>query len=321
MREVFGPNVPVYSTLGNHESHPVNVFSPSSVTRPSLSMRWLYDFTANTWQRHGWLSGEALNTVRHGGYYTVLVRPGFRVISLNNNDCNNQNWWVMYSRVDIQANMQWFHDTLLAAERANERVHILYHLPTGGGSCLVFWTREYRRIIERFHMIIGGQFNGHSHNDEFEVFYDRPTSNHAISVVWNGGGATPFRRLNPNYILYFVDRVHYQVNEYESYIYSVSEANRTPGQSPRWFRQYSFRDSFGLSNFSMASLDQLVFNLSRNRNLLRRYWEYKVKGADPRIAAGCNDACLRSQVCSIVVNELGDNRRCNAVLAVFGTVA
>mgnify|MGYP002655320114 CR=1 FL=1 len=165
--------------------------------------------TADTWQRHGWLSGTAINTVRAGGYYTALVRPGWRVIGLNNNDCYIYNWWVMYSRTEIQANLQWLHNTLLAAEQANERVHILKHIPSGGGSCFKYWSREYRRIIDRFHMIIGAQFNGHSHLDEFEIYYDSPIAQHAVNVAWNGGGATAYHSVNPNYILYYVDRVHY----------------------------------------------------------------------------------------------------------------
>lgn len=119
------------------------------------------------------------------------------------------NRWVMYSRDEGRSNLQWLHDTLLAAERNHERVHILKHLPSGGGSCYQFWSREYRRIIDRFHLIIGAQFNGHSHRDQFEIFYDAPTGQHAVNVAWNGGGATAFVRLNPNYHLYYVDRTHY----------------------------------------------------------------------------------------------------------------
>lgn len=72
---------------------------------------------------------------------------------------------------------------------------------------------------------------------------------------------------------------------------------------------------------SMASLDALAVNISRNRALGRRYWEYNVKAADPHMAAGCNDDCLRGHVCSLARNEHDDLRRCNALLAVFGTVA
>lgn len=145
---------------------------------------------------------------------------------MNNNDCYVFNWWNMYSRSEATENLQWLHDTLLTAEQNHERVHILKHLSSGkimkyekifnscwswsgGGSCFKFWSREFRRIIDRFHMIIGAQFDGHSHRDEFEVFYDNPTAQHAVNVAWVGGAATSFVGLNPNYVLYSVDRVHY----------------------------------------------------------------------------------------------------------------
>lgn len=94
----------------------------------------LSPITATIWQNHGWINAAAANTVRAGGYYTVLVRPGFRLVVLNNNDCYIYNWWVMYSRTEIAGQLQWFHNTLLAAEQSNERVHVLAHIPTGGGS-------------------------------------------------------------------------------------------------------------------------------------------------------------------------------------------
>jgi len=128
------------------------------------------------------------------------------LVALNNNDCYTFNWWVLYSRAEIITRMQWFHDTLLAAEQAGERVHVLAHIPGGQGSCFSFWSREYRRVTDRFHMTISATFNGHTHRDEFNLFYDRNTNTHAASVLWNGGAATPWIRLNPNYMLYHVDR-------------------------------------------------------------------------------------------------------------------
>jgi sphingomyelin phosphodiesterase len=322
MSNVFG-NVPVFSAIGNHEVYPVNLFAPTTIVRPTLSTRWLYELSASTYQRHGWITDPAaLNTIRQGGFYTVLLRPGFRIISINNNDCYTYNFWVMYDRTEIQANLQWLNNVLFAAEQNNERVHILGHVHPNGGGCLQFWAREFRRIMDRFHMIIGGQFNGHSHNDQFAVYYDRPSVNHAINVAWNAGAATPKSQHNPNYLVYFVDRVHYQVNEAESWIFSLAEANRTPAIPPRWFRLYQFRQDFGLPDLSPATLDRFAFDLSRNRNILRRYWEFKnrVLPGDPRWHSGCNDDCLRNQVCSIVRNEFDDLRKCNQVLAVFGTV-
>jgi sphingomyelin phosphodiesterase len=164
---------------------------------------------ADTWLRHGWITATQASTIRLGGYYTTLVRPGFRIIALNNNDQYIYNWWIMYSRTDIQGQLQWLHNTLLTSEQANERVHILAHIRSGSGSSLRFWSREYRRIIDRFHMIIGAQFNGHSHRVDHEVFYDSATATHAINLAWNAGSVAAFVGVNPNYIQYFIDRTHY----------------------------------------------------------------------------------------------------------------
>jgi hypothetical protein len=94
----------------------------------------------------------------------------------------------------------------LAAEQAGEYVHILAHIHTGGSSCFRWYTREYRRVIERFHRIIGGQFFGHSHRDEINVYYARDQPNIAINNAWIGGATTSYGGTNPNYVLYYVDR-------------------------------------------------------------------------------------------------------------------
>jgi sphingomyelin phosphodiesterase len=170
-----------------------------------MSTQWLYDRLAIEWQQ--WLPGAAQqSTIRRGGHYTVLAQPGFRIIAMNNMDCYNFNFWLLYTRNEAVFHLQWLHDTLLAAERANERVHLIYHIPSGGGSCFKWWSREFRRIVDRFHRIISGQFTGHSHRDEFNIFYASGNHNFAINYNWNGGATTTFSNVNPNYAVYFVDR-------------------------------------------------------------------------------------------------------------------
>jgi hypothetical protein len=50
---------------------------------------------------------------------------------MNNNNCYIYDWWLMYTRAEAAFQLQWLHDTLLAAEAAGERVHLLYHIPSG----------------------------------------------------------------------------------------------------------------------------------------------------------------------------------------------
>jgi hypothetical protein len=66
-------NIPILPLIGNHESDPVNQFSPPSVNMTGLSTQWLYDFLATNYS--GFMSNSSLATIKKGGYYTVLIRP------------------------------------------------------------------------------------------------------------------------------------------------------------------------------------------------------------------------------------------------------
>lgn len=58
-------------------------WSPKSVANSSLTINWLYELVAKEWSQ--WLPQDAIATIQKGGYYTVLVKPGFRIIALNTN--------------------------------------------------------------------------------------------------------------------------------------------------------------------------------------------------------------------------------------------
>lgn len=62
-------------------------FSSQNITQADtdVSTQWLLDLAAKEWLR--WLPKETEATIKYGGYYNVLVKPGFRVIGLNSNYC------------------------------------------------------------------------------------------------------------------------------------------------------------------------------------------------------------------------------------------
>lgn len=63
-------------------------YSPDNVTS-ALSTQWLYDFVAEEWSK--WLPEDTKATIKTGGFYTVLVKKGFRIIALNSNVCYTDN--------------------------------------------------------------------------------------------------------------------------------------------------------------------------------------------------------------------------------------
>uniref|UniRef100_A0A182ITL9 Sphingomyelin phosphodiesterase n=1 Tax=Anopheles atroparvus TaxID=41427 RepID=A0A182ITL9_ANOAO len=315
LSEVF-PDTPVYNILGNHEAHPTNVYALGDIGRNDFSTNWLYHLSADLWSH--WLPRATQQTIRLGGYYTALVRPGFRVIALNNNDCYTFNWWILYQPDALRTQLQWLHDVLLQAERAGEKVHILAHLPISS-DCFSVWQREYRRILERFRDTVSGQFHGHTHKDEFNVFYGAEQPQYAVGVAWNGGSGTAHTNVNPNYVVYYVNPDTYEVTDFESFAYNLTAANLTPDERPDWFRMYSFQEEFGVSDLSPAGVDELVRRLATPgaREDLQRYWEFKVKLADASLANGCGDTCLLNHLCEIVTNQAGDDRKCQELSDMF----
>jgi len=67
-------------------------FAPPWVRDPKFSIDWLYSALQHEWSR--WLPSTTTNTVRQGAYYSTILKPGFKIISLNMNYCNNKNWCV-----------------------------------------------------------------------------------------------------------------------------------------------------------------------------------------------------------------------------------
>lgn len=60
----------------------------------------------------------------------------------------------------------------------------------------------------RFAATIAAEFNGHTHTDEFKIFYNL-TDNTPLSVAWGGGAATAYTFYNLNYKIVSVDGATY----------------------------------------------------------------------------------------------------------------
>lgn len=148
---------------------------------------------------------DVSETVLKGGYYSVSPRPGFRVIGINSNLGYTDNWWLVFDDKDPFGQLQWLANELQQAEDNNESVHILGHVPSGTSSSLKVWSREYVRLIERYQNTITGQFQGHTHRDEFHVYYSNTNRSKPIGVAYNGASVTPFSYSNPSFKYYTVD--------------------------------------------------------------------------------------------------------------------
>lgn len=161
---------------------------------------------AVTWKN---LPAGANTTIRMGGFYTALVRDKLRVVALNSNVCYIFNWWMFYGTSIMKTQLQWFHDTLLMAEKNNEKVHVLNHMFNGHEDTHKPCSREYRRIMDRFYQTVVAEFHGHSEYWDFNIFYHHNNPKLPASVAFNGGSVASFIEVNRNYMVYSVDSATY----------------------------------------------------------------------------------------------------------------
>ena len=103
-------------------------FSPPGIPDNDVSSTWLYDETYRQWSR--WLPLDVKPTVEKGGYYTALVHPGLRIVSMNMNYCYTDNWWLLYDSKDPAEGLAWLQKVLEEAEIAGEKVFNINQEPS-----------------------------------------------------------------------------------------------------------------------------------------------------------------------------------------------
>jgi len=226
------PNTPVFPTIGNHDTFPVDQFSLLSEDKVHLdNFTWLLDNLSIIWGR--FLSEDSIKTLKTGGYYSALIMKGLRVISLNTQWADSYNFYLLLREGQEYEEFVWLTNTLLQSERNGERVILIGHIPSGKSAPpnLTYYGSEYVRIINRFSEIIVGQFFGHSHQDEFEIVYSLSNESEPISVIYITSSVTSYTLKNPGFRIYEYNSA-LELLDYKHYITNLSLANIV--DSPTW---------------------------------------------------------------------------------------
>lgn len=313
----LGPNVTVYPAIGNHESTPVNSFPPPFV-RGNRSSTWLYDRMAEEWAP--WLPDQALKTLRYGGFYTVQIEPGLRLVSLNMNFCARENFWLMVNSTDPANQLQWLVHILQASEDKGEKVHIIGHIPPG--LCLSSWSWNYYHIVNRYESTITGQLFGHTHMDEFQMFYDEETMTRPLGVAFIAPSVTTYVNLNPGYRVYYVDG-NYQASsrlvlDHETYILNLTEANHSPEKDPKWTLLYRATDTYGLSTLFPSDCNGLIRTFINDDPVFQKYWYLRFKG---HVSEPCKEVCKTVVLCYLQSGRSDELKQCDLFSGFGGSSA
>ena len=70
------------------------------------NISWLYEALADNWIRLG-LPEDTRSSILNGAFYSTVIRPGLRLISMNMNYCTTDNYWIVINSTDPLGQLQW----------------------------------------------------------------------------------------------------------------------------------------------------------------------------------------------------------------------
>lgn len=226
-----------------------------------------------------------------GGYYMVRQRDKLRIICINTNYCARLNPWSLYNPVDPANQLKWLSEELHNAEQAGDKVHIIGHIPPDNRECTQAWLYNFLRIIDRFNDTVLAQYYGHTHRDEYRLFYSPSQTDVPIGLAYIGPSITPFTENNPAYRLYYMDETG-MLNDHETYYFNLTEANHSK-HGPKWKHEYRAVDKFGLESMSPESWHKLVAKLQKDDKLFGEFKNLYYRFSDVKKDEKCTDRCKK----------------------------
>lgn len=249
-------NTTMVVALGNHDSSMSDVATPSNLPDNKDQLSWDWDNVAALVKSEGWGDNKTAETIRsHYGGYSVSPRKGLRIIALNSDFWYHGNpmTFLNLDDPDVSGMLRWFTDELEAAEKANERVWAVAHVLSGwnGGDGVDGPTNLLYMIVNRFRHTIAHFFFGHTHEDEFQLWYKTHNGNSSdisrktedvTAHAFIGPSVTPLHNVNPSLRVYEVDPETYSVMDYTQYYTPIDDFKT--GHPIVWYELYRARKTY-----------------------------------------------------------------------------
>ncbi|KAL0967388.1 hypothetical protein UPYG_G00251600 [Umbra pygmaea] len=306
IREYF-PDMLVYPALGNHDYWPQDQL-PTSTNE-------IYQSAAKLWEP--WLKPEALATLREGGFYSQLVQPKLRLISLNTILYYNPNQ-VTLNMSDPAGQFQWLQNTLERATQTMEKVIVIAHVPVGylpyarnTTAIREVYNERLVEIFRNYSEVISGQFYGHTHRDGIMVLQDEQGK--PVNSLFVTPALTPIKSVeqpysnNPAFRMYHYDPKDYSLLDIWQYYMNLTKANQE--KRADWKLEYKMSEAFGLKDIQPHNLFKLALSFEMEHSkAFHKYFNHFMVSYDDSIV--CEEACKRTQVCSVLFLDHDSYSKC-----------
>lgn len=306
----------LYSTIGNHESSPANIFYPS---KNDNRTQWVYDEASSDFRQ--WFSGEAGDksantTLEFGGYSYLLPSTKLRIISLNTNMYYTFNFALYDPKVDKDplGQIAWLVGELDAAEKAGENVYIIGHMAPGDVDALHNPSNYLDQVIRRYQNTIRAMFYGHTHWDQFAVSYndyDNRNAANAMAISYICPSLTPTSGM-PSFRVYDVDPDTYAVLDVTTWYSDMTD--KLFQTKPTWKKLYSAKEAYGAvlsppvtdprAELSPAFWHNVTVAFEKNATLFGEYRSRMSRGWN---VTDCTGDCQKDTICELRGGRSQDN--------------
>ncbi|KAL8827020.1 MAG: hypothetical protein Q9170_007178 [Blastenia crenularia] len=318
---------PVFAVLGNHDSNPEAIDAPHSEPDGlGQQFSWNYDHVAGLWQENGWINATGAEEARlHYGAYSVKNQYGLRIITLNTDFWYKSNYLNYYNMTnpDVSGMQAFLIQELQAAEDSGERVWILGHVLTGwdGTNPLPNPTDLFYQIVDRYSPhVIANVFFGHTHEDEFMIYYANNGTNlssaTALSTGWIGPSVTPLTNLNSGFRMYEVDTGSFDIyNAYTWYANVSAFQSLDPViTGPTYEFEYSTRETYDIAWPAEAPLNATYWHavtqaMESDNGLVSTFNTFEGKSSIK--SPNCTStACAQAKICYMRSGSVALAQKC-----------
>lgn len=303
----------VYGTAGNHEQHPTNLFQPNNIGSNS---QWVYNLFAGIWSQ--WTGAASTSSIQNQGAYSVKSSHGnIRVISLNTNMYYKANFWLYQNDFDKDPNGQfaWLVRELDSAEKANENVYIIGHMPMGDSDAFHDSSNYFDQIVNRYSNTIAALFFGHTHVDHFEITYSDYSARSfstAKAMSYISPSLTPTSGM-PSFRVYEVDPDTFGVLDSITYIADMSNPD-FQAKGPVWTKYYSAKETYGAAleppvtdpkaELTPAFWHNVTAKFASDSAFFNDYISRKSRGWKNNT---CSGDCQTAEICQLRAGRSQDN--------------
>ncbi|XP_035277832.1 acid sphingomyelinase-like phosphodiesterase 3a [Anguilla anguilla] len=294
IREFF-PDISVYPALGNHDYWPQDQLP--------VATDEIYQAVAKLWEP--WLQPEALPTLRRGGFYSLVILPKLRLVSLNTNLYYSPNK-VTVNMTDPAGQFEWLEATLETCRQSDEKAYIIAHVPIGYLPYVIGTTamreaynEKLVEIFRKYSDVVAGQFYGHTHRDSIMVLLDH--EGQPVNSVFVTPAVTPFRHANepysnnPGLRMYYYNSPDYSLLDVWQYYMNLTEANLE--RKPDWKLEYIMTKDYNIEDIQPKSLYGLAQSFrTPDSKTFQNYFNHFMVSYNNSIV--CKGLCKLEQVCS-----------------------